>query len=188
MNENKRNKPIALAVTLVILVICLMLNIIFVSKNIDYNQQLQVNTGKTIVSLLEDVREQSLYIDEMLLNNEQLGQHTQKELLAYELKRLESMISQLFKLTVPISPALLSADAVNFEAPKLAAYIALVEQQTAVDSGTHEQLNLLLDDVYAATEKFNFKLKDVKTAMIRISNGFEWPEAVQALDIAVQND
>jgi len=173
-----------------------MLNILFVSKNIAYKQEIQIKTGTEIVTLLEEIRSQSEYIDTTLLKyassingiNSELELNV-NHILKYELVQLEHAITKLFEITSAINNDSLSASAIQAEAPKLSALIEQLETESFIkNKQLQDNIIVLVKDVNASTEQFNFKLSGVKAAMIRMSNGFEWVEAVQALDNAVSID
>lgn len=193
MTETKPKKPIALAITLVILVFCIMLNIVFVSKNIGLSQEIQVKTGKEIVRLLSNINKQSLFIQTHLsLGNEKVKQLTEQdtnleqaanEVLKYELSQLESDLQALFAITTKIKQNGFSNNAVEGKAVQLTFLRQQLDQISYVkDEKLAQKIENLVSVIYESSNQFNYKLVDSKTAMIRMSNGFEWDETVQALD------
>lgn len=199
MTEIKPKKPIALAITLIILVLCIMLNIVFVSKNIGLKQETQVKTGKEIVRLLSNINQQSLFIQTHLTNgNEELKQLAERdtslglvanEIMKHELSSLETDLQSLFAVTTAIKQEGFSQSALEGKATRLAQTIQKLEQVSYVkDVDLLQQIEQLVSTVYETSQQFNYKLVDSKTAMIRMSNGFEWDKTVQDLDKALNID
>ena len=198
MKELQGKKPIGLAVTLVILVMSIMLNIVFVTKNIGYKQQIQVTTGKQIVAELDALYVKSEQLKGLL---EQLQQQYHQDSPSYsllqkyaanELEQLSKQMSELFRLTVSINDQHFSEQAKRGEAKALEELAGQLEALMVGDGDGEEYISLVrqanetVNQIYDIVSGFNFKaVLDVKSAMIRMSNGFIWPETVLELDKAV---
>lgn len=170
-----------------------MLNIISISKNIGYKQQIQVETGQSIVALLEDIRDQSAFISYQLTSQTTKLEAADEgivnyanEVLLHELALLQTSIVALFEKTVAIDSTSFSQAAQTGETAKLSMLLEQLQTTTYIeDTQLASELLSLVNDINSSTTLFNYKLADVKAAMIRMSNGFEWKEAVLSLDQAV---
>ena len=198
MNARTPNKPIGLAVTLVILVLCIMLNIIFISKNIGLNQENQINMGNNIIALLSQVNEQSMFIQNHLTTySEQVNQLKQADLsmqtaandiMIHELTALEKDIQALFKLTSSIDAEGFTSSGLQGETPQLSYLVTQLNTMTYLaDDNLLSEILTIVSEINAVVSQFNFKLEGSKTAMIRMSNGFEWKDTVHKLDKLVSN-
>ena len=176
-----------------------MLNIIFISKNIGLNQEKQINMGDNIIALLSQVNEQSMFIQNHLTTySEQVNQLKQADLsmqtaandiMIHELMALEKDIQALFKLTSSIDAEGFTSSGLQGKTPQLSYLVTQLNTTTYLADGNllSEILTIVLE-INAVVSQFNFKLEGSKTAMIRMSNGFEWKDTVHKLDKLVSNN
>jgi len=193
--EPKGKKPIALAVTLVFLLISVILCVMFSSQNIAHKQTQKIEVGLKIFGSLEQA----------LLKTEQLQQLSSKmngysleesnvirvigATSLYSLQDLQREVDHLLQQGIEIDQAAFSEQAVGRQYLLLQ---NLQNQLTALGAGngtlTPEEQELLnafathVEQLHGIIDKFNFAMKDNKNAMIRLAGGFEWIEIGQQLD------
>lgn len=193
-SEPKEKKSIPLAITLVLLVISIMLNVMFSTKNIAANQSLSVQKGEVVLDHFKSLKsndEQVIqYLDQILQNA--ADQHVQSRLIAlHTIPYLDTITEELVALI---------NDAAAYEKSKYSTDIPenfmMLEtwrgqlQQIGDATGEMTQaefdiVNEMLEQsqvLFSAITQFNFQVEDIKNALIRIGNGFEWIEHVESVE------
>lgn len=196
--SEQKKKPIALAVTLVLLVISLILVVMFSAKSIGYKQELQVATGEKIVEHLKQLDGKLAHLQ---TNTSQLveragGWDEVAQLLSAHsqvmLQDVYDHLAALLELGKDIEPDKLG----DAEADKLAAWheqqqqlllqLAAVAQASASDQEQLQQLSQQAAEMKSAVSNFNFKMEGNRNAMIRLAAGFDWLELVKQMEEAVK--
>lgn len=196
--SEQKKKPIALAVTLVLLVISLILVVMFSAKSIGYKQELQVATGEKIV---EHFKQLDGKLAHLQTNTSQLveragGWDEAAQLLSAHsqvmLQDVYDHLAALLELGKDIEPDKLG----DAEADKLAAWheqqqllllqLAAAAQASASDQEQLQQLSQQAAEMKSAVSNFNFKMEGNRNAMIRLAAGFDWLELVKQMEEAVK--
>jgi len=192
--EPTGKKSIALAVTLVILVISVMLNVLFSTKNMSYGQDLKVVTGEQILKHLATFNEKNVQllqynydIVDFSPENNKLARLTAAHAVPL-VAEVKHELSQLIEIGQNYEKAVFTAQATE----KLE-WMALTEEQLRsisnsegeLTQGELDELNGIIDGSERLSQiikSFNFNVEGNRNAMIRIGNGFGWLEQVQALE------
>lgn len=196
--SEQKKKPIALAVTLVLLVISLILVVMFSAKSIGYKQELQVATGEKIV---EHFKQLDGKLAHLQTNTSQLveragGWDEAAQLLSAHsqvmLQDVYDHLAALLELGKDIEPDKLG----DAEADKLAAWheqqqllllqLAAAAQASASDQEQLQQLSQQAAEMKSAVSNFNFKMEGNRNAMIRLAAGFDWLELAKQMEEAVK--
>lgn len=196
--SEQKKKPIALAVTLVLLVISLILVVMFSAKSIGYKQELQVATGEQIVERFKQLDGKLAHLQ---TNTSQLVERAGDWDEAAQLLSAHSQVmlqdvydhlAALLELGKDIEPDKLG----DAEADKLAAWhdqqqqlllqLAAAAQASASDQEQLQQLSQQAAEMKSAVSDFNFKMEGNRNAMIRLAAGFDWLELVKQMEEAVK--
>lgn len=196
----QRKRPIALAVSFVLLFFCLMVVIIFATKNIGYQQQIQRETGEQIVKQFKELDRKLTYLQEQLAKLEikssdwdEAARLTSTNSL-YLLEDVYNSLDTLLTLGIEIKPEEIEEQA----EPKLIEWHTDQQELMQILSETEEltnsdylQLKLLasqIEQMKEAVAGFNFKVEGNKSAMIRLSAGFDWMEQLHQLNEIVTKE
>lgn len=192
--EPTGKKPIALAVTLVLLVVSVMLNVLFSTKNMSYGQDQKAEAGERIFMHLATLNEKNTLllqynfdIVDFSAENNKLARLTAAHAVPVVVE-VKSELSQLIATAQNFDKAVFSAQATE----KLE-WIQLIEDQLQVISTSEgeltqaevDELNSIIEGsehLLQIIKSFNFNVEGNKNAMIRLGNGFDWIEQVQALE------
>jgi len=200
--QEQGKKPIAIAVTLILLVISLIFVILFASKNIAYKQELQVNTGEDIV---EDFKQLDRKLDYLESNINLLidkgGNWDEAAALTSSYSRVllqdvSEHIEALYAIGNSIESKKFGPESkMQLEMWHVAQdelMMNLEESGKQMHKDHYSGLQLLqgqIDQMQAAVGRFNFKMEGVKNAMIRLSAGFDWIEYVEEIsEVAIVED
>lgn len=201
MNQQSRNveaagkKPIALAVTLILLTITAMLCVMFSTQYIAEKQLQKAGTGEAIFNGLEQAKLKTEQLQELTAN--MLAYSEEESSLVrvtaatslYIVQDLEREVDGLLQHGISI-------DKDGFSEQTLAQQYTLLQSMQdrlnviAAGNGKlveEDQLSLQsldeqLEQLASITGKFNFVMKGNKNAMIRLAGGFEWIDIGKELD------
>ncbi|HIW32514.1 MAG TPA: hypothetical protein IAA29_06995 [Candidatus Paenibacillus intestinavium] len=192
--EPTGKKPIALAVTLVLLVICAMLAVLFATKNMSYGQDQKAETGKHIFTHLATFNEKNTLL---LQYNYDIVDFSPED---HKLARLTAAhaIPLVVEVKQELSQLIRIADdyektAFTAQATKELQWMQVIEEQLQLISTQEgeltqaelDQLNALIEGseyLSQVVNSFNFNVEGNKNAMIRLANGFDWIEQVQSIE------
>lgn len=196
--SEQKKKPIALAVTLVLLVISLILVVMFSAKSIGYKQELQVATGEQIVAHFKQLDGKLAHLQS---STSQLVEHAGDWDEAAQLLSAHSQVmlqdvydhlAALLELGKDIEPGKLG----DAEADQLSAWhdqqqllllqLTAAAQASASDQEQLQQLSQQAAEMKSAVSNFNFKMEGNRNAMIRLAAGFDWLELVKQMEEAVK--
>lgn len=192
--EPTGKRSITLAVTLVLLVASLMLNVLFSTKNMSYGQDQKVEIGEHIVQHLTTFNEKNTLLMQYVYDIVDLSpeDHKLARLTAAHavplVVELKQEMSQLIVIATEFKQATFST-----EDTEQLEWLTLIEDQLQLIASVEGQLTQAeLDELNAMIEgseylaqtvnSFNFKVEGNKNAMIRLGNGFDWIEQVQAIE------
>lgn len=192
--ENERQKkPIALAITLVLLVASLMLVIMFSAKNIGYKQEIQVLTGGQIVEHFKQIDRKLAYLQSnfsLLTTKEENWDEAARLTSAHSQYLLEDVyehIAALIETGHDIKPEQFGEQAEQQIAAwhsKQSELMQLLSAAEGLTSQNYDDLLILVqqvDQLKEVAQQFNFKLEGNKNAMIRLSAGFDWMELAEQM-------
>jgi len=192
--EPTGKRSITLAVTLVLLVISLMLNMLFSTKNISYSQAQKAESGEHIVQHLATFNEKNTLLIEYVydivglpIEDHKLARLTAAHAVPLVVE-LKQELSQLIVIAKKFEQGTFSTQ----DTEKLE-WLLLIEEKLQVIANVEGELSQAeLDELNAIIEgseylaqiinTFNFKVEGNKNAMIRLGNGFDWIEQVQAIE------
>lgn len=195
--SEQRKKPIALAVVLVLLVISLMFVVMYASKSIGYQQELQVATGDSIVEHFKKLDKKLTYADQGIaqLKAGSAGWNEDKAAISlqasYVIEDINENLTALFTIGRTIDAAYFGEQADADWTSWTAKQYELLQQlstSSSISAEQTEELTLMqqsIQQLQTIVQQFNFKLEDNKNAMIRLSAGFDWVELAEQLHAAV---
>lgn|GEM_PF-1000565 len=196
--QEQGKKPIAIAVTLVLLVISLIFVILFASKNIAYKQELQVNTGEDVVEHFKQLDRKLDYLESNIsLLIDKGGNWDEAAALTSShsrvlLQDVSEHIEALYAIGNSIESEKFGPESkMQLEMWHVAQdelMMNLAESGKLMHKDHYSGLQLLqgqIDQIQAAVGRFNFKMEGVKNAMIRLSAGFDWIEYVEEISEVV---
>lgn len=184
MEKQKAGKrPIALPITLVLLVFSLIGNVFLYSQYLQNKQQNNYEIGQTVIEKLTESR---LYAQEMMKAIDGLAQSsTQAERygLAYQIGRAATLgysVSELMMEAGQLSEGDGASGAEEAEAYVNAAAAKLTgvaHQVGKLSDNDQEQLAALkadFEEMEHALGGFNYAIGENRTASIRLASGYEW--------------
>ncbi|MCR8659214.1 hypothetical protein [Paenibacillus endoradicis] len=195
--EPTGKKSIAFAVTLVLLVASIMLNVLFSTKNMSYGQDQKADSGEHIFQHLASFNEKNTLLIKYVYDivdfspeNSKLARLTAAHALPL-VGEMKKELSELITIAQDFDEVAFSTqDKDNHE------WYKLIEEQLQLIANQEGELSQAeLDELNAMIEgseylaqtvnSFNFKVEGNKNAMIRLGNGFDWIEQVQAIELYV---
>lgn len=194
-SEPKGKKSISLAVTLVLLVISIVFNVMFSTKNIGVNQALSVKKGEVVLdhfkSLKNSNEQVNQYLDQILQNTK--DQHVQSRLIAlHTIPYIDTISEELFAL-INDAAAYEKAKYYKSELPQNLMMLETWRSQLQqigdatgeITQAEYDVISEMLEQsemLYSTINEFNFLVEGTKNALIRIGNGFDWIEHVESLE------
>lgn len=193
-NVVKGKKSIALAVSLVILVASAMLNVLLSTKNMGYGQAQKVDIGEHIISYFSLLNEK----DELLVTySSSMRDYMEDEAGLVRLTAshtipvvddLKAALGNLIELAQTYNKGTFTtglANELNW-LQQIQDELSMISSQdgklTQQEFDQISAINEGSEHLYELINSFNFNVAGNKNAMIRLGNGFDWIEQVQAIE------
>ena len=196
--SGQQKKPIALAVVLVLLVISLIFVIMYASKSIGYQQEIQVATGKEIVEHFKALDKELAYADQsvahLIARADSWNEDTAVVSLhaGYVIEDINMSLAALLSIGEEIDAARFKGLTEEEWTSWTAKQYDLLQQLSTSDALAAEQTEDLkqlqnnIQQLQSIVQQFNFKLEGNRNAMIRLAAGFDWTDIAQQLQEVVQ--
>ncbi|WP_337101596.1 hypothetical protein [Paenibacillus sp. YIM B09110] len=193
--QNAGKRPIALPITLVLLVFSLIGNVFLYSQYLQNKQQNNYEFGQTVVEKLTESR---LYAQEMMKVIDWLAQSTtqaDRYELAYQIGRSAALgysVSELMTEAGRLSESDAASGAEEAEAYVNAAAAKLTgiaHQEGKLSDNDQEQLIALkadFEEMEQALGGFNYSIGENRTASIRLASGLEWLDIAKKMEQVIK--
>jgi len=201
LEPEQGKKPIALAVVLVMLVASLIFVVLFASKSIGYQQEIQIATGKEIVEHFKGLDKKLGYADlSIAALSTRAGSWNEDAALlslqaSYLLEDIDYHLAELFRIGAAIdNEAFANVDVQSASQDEIKKQQQLLESFSRTDlpvDRLEEQLQAAqqqLQQLHSIVQQFNFRLEGNRNAMIRLSSGFDWIELAKQMDDIIFNE
>lgn len=194
----QRKKPIALAIVLVLLVISLIFVVLYASKSIGYQQEIQVATGTEIVESFKALDKKLAYADQsteqLIARSDRWNEEAAVISLhaSYVVEDINDSLVSLFTTGKKVDASIFGEQTDMEWTSWTSEQFELLQQLSTssnISAEQSEKLKLMqtnIQQLHQIVQQFNFKLEGNRNAMIRLSAGFDWVDLAKQLHKAVR--